>query len=414
MPSATRPRLLMLTSNAPRWAGDATTPFVLHLAADLTERGWSVDLLAPHAAGARREEHLDGLRIVRFRYNVTARAQTLAYGGGALINAQASVLAAAQIPLFVGAELLALRRELRRGGYDALQSHWVVPQGAAASAVAPRLGVPHLATVHGSDVLGLGSRPLAAVKRWALLRADAVSVNSGATEQAVRGLAPGARVHRIPMGITLPPEPDPEAREDRRAEWRRGDGPLIAYVGRLVGWKGVSDLLAALALLRTRLPDATCVVAGAGQEADRLRREAAERGIADAVRFVGWVDPGDVPTVFDAADVIVCPSRREANGTTEGQGLAVLEGLASGVPVVATRVGGIPDSVRDGQDGLLVPDHDPAALAGAIERLHADKALATTLGASGRERARDFSRDASAAKFDALLRELVSRRATGR
>lgn len=406
------PRLLMLTSNAPRWPGDSTTPFVLNLAADLQELGWRVDVLAPHAAGAKREEVLGGLRITRFRYNIPARAQTLAYGGGALINARASRWAAAQIPLFVGGEWAALHRSLRAGRYDALQSHWVLPQGAVASWAAPRAGVPHLATIHGSDVLGLDSRLMSAFKRRALTAANAVSVNSSATERAVRKLAPTqAAVHRIPMGITIPAQVSEEERAGKRSQWRRGNGPLIAYVGRLVGWKGVDDLVAAIDLLQQQLPDVTCVIAGTGQEKARLREDVAARSLRESVRFLGWVHPSDVPGVFAAADVIVCPSRLEADGTTEGQGLAVLEGMASGVPVVATRVGGIPDSLRDGTDGLLVPDQSPQELADAITRLHQDPAWGARLGASAQARAREFSRPASAAHFDAVLRDLVSRRA---
>jgi glycosyltransferase involved in cell wall biosynthesis len=397
----------MVTSNAPRWPADSTTPFILHLAQDLDRYGWDVELLAPHAAGAKQHEVLDGIVIRRFRYLRPTRYQRLAYGGGALFNARASIGTAAQIPLFVGAQIAAVARQLRSNEYDVVQSHWVVPQGLTTSLVAHRYGVPHLATIHGSDVLGLHWADR--LKKRALESADAVSVNSEATQSAVEAIAPGQpNVVRIPMGISLP-SVDERQVETINTTHRDGTGPLLVFVGRLVGWKGVSDLLQAVQELAQTYPKVRCLVAGSGPQSDALQAEAAQRGLEERVRFLGWVQPAEVPALYAAADVIVCPSRVETDGTTEGQGLAILEGMASGKPVVATRVGGIPDSIRDGIDGLLVPERDPSAIAHAVSRLLSDPDVARELGASAAQRAQTlFSRDTSARRFDELLSTLIN------
>ena len=400
------PALLMLTSNLPRWTGDSTTPFVLHLAQDLLELGWSVEVLAPHAAGAAVTEDLGGVRVHRFRYARDPERQLVGYGGGALMNIRRSRRAALQVPVLVAAELVAAARLLRRGRFDVVQSHWLLPQGAVAGIATLGTGVPHVATVHGSDVLGLDSPPLRSVKRGVLARTQAVTVNSSATEAAVRRLAaPGLAIHRVPMGISVASSlPSPPARTDRR--------PTVGYVGRLVGWKGVADLVTAVGLLRDRGHSRIrCVIAGVGPEEAALREQLRRLGLADAVELLGWVDHAEVPRLLATLDVAVYPSRIEADGTTEGQGLSVLEAMAAARPVVATRVGGIPDSISDGVEGLLVPERSPERLAAAISSLLDDPATASRIGAAARDRAvGTFSRAASARRFDTILTDVAEHR----
>lgn len=407
-----RPGLLMVTSNFPRWPGDTTTGFVARLAEDLAERGWRVEVLAPHAAGAATRERLGEVLVHRFRYLRPDRAQTLCYGGGALVNLAGSPAAAAQVPALVTAELLAVRRLLATGRFAVAHSHWLLPQGFV-TGVAARHRVPHLATVHGGDVFGLRGPALAWFLRRALLGADAVSVNSSATEAAVRALAPGlAEVHRIPMGVDPAAAADPRRVAELRQRYRRGAGPLIVFVGRIIEDKGVDDLVAAARLLLAGpQPDTTVALVGAGQHRDRLAAEIAASGLADRVHLPGWAQPAEVPSWLAAGDVVAAPSRVGPSGWTEAQGLSIAEALAAGRPVVATDVGGIADTVRDGVHGLLVPERDPAALAAAVQRLLADPALAARLAAAGQARvSAELSRQASADRFDQVLRGLLDRR----
>jgi len=402
--------LLLLTSNFPRWSGDDVTPFILHLAQDLQALDWRVDVLAPHAGGAARHEVLDGVPVRRFRYMLPDDRQRVAYGGGALMNVRRSRLVAAQVPLLVAAQFHAARRLLATEHFDVVQSHWVLPQGAVGSLVARPAGVPHLVTVHGSDVLGLSSTLLTGVKRRALLGAQAVTANSSATEHAVRRLVGDQRpVYRVPMGITVGALPSADLVARHRAASRRGEGPLLVFVGRLVDWKGVDQLIDAVALLAKTLPDVTCAIAGTGPERASLQHLAEQRGVADRLHWLGWLEGVDVRALQAAADVIVVPSVVQADGTTEGQGLTLLEGMASGTPVVGSAVGGIPDSLTDNEHGLLVQPGRPDAIATAVRRLTADPALTARLTAAARHRAtEEFSRARSARRFDDVLQQLTS------
>jgi len=155
--------------------------------------------------------------------------------------------------------------------------------------------------------------------------------------------------------------------------------PTVGIVGRLVPIKAHEVFLRAAALLQARLPEVLFVVAGDGELWAQLHERAADLGVERNVRFLGWRH--DLATVYGDLDVVVCSSHNE------GTPVSLIEAGAAGRAVVATRVGGVPDVVEDGINGLLVPANDPGALAGAIERLLLDPELRARLGSAGRSRA---------------------------
>jgi len=405
--SQPRGRLLCLTSNFPRWAGDSTTPFVLHLAQDLQELGWRVDVLAPHAPGTADREILDGVQVERFRYLWPARLETVCYQGGALVNLRRNRGNLAKLPALVMAEWAATLRRLAARRYHALHSHWILPQGFTGALAALPLGVPHVLSTHGSDVFALRGRWLTRCKRFALRHADAVTVNSSVTAREVTAIAgPLPALQRIPLGVSVAPVARDDPRVQRlREHHRRGDGPLLVFVGRVVEEKGVADLLHAVRALLPELPQITALVVGEGQDRPALQQLSEQLGLAERVSFSGWVAPDQVGAYLAAGDVFVGPSRQE------GQGLSFIEAMVAGTPVVATRVGGIVDSVSDGETGLLVAERSPGAIADAVRRLVADRALAARLSRQGYALASTtFSRPASAAAFDRLFRQLPHNR----
>ena len=278
-------RILCVTSSLPRWAGDSSTPFVLHLAQDLQDLGWQVDVLAPHAEGAARTETLGGVSVERFRYLWPARMQTVCYGGGALANLRARPLDKLKVPALVAAEWAAVARRLSTHRYDLLHSHWILPQGFVGMLARRSTRIPHVVTVHGGDIFALRGKMLESLKRRVLRDADAVTVNSSHTEAAVREIAPQVGIlARIPMGVSVAPLDSRHAQRvpEIRARHRRGRGPLVIFVGRLVDEKGPADLLAALAQLSSTLPDATALIVGDGPERAALARSLAVQARAHA------------------------------------------------------------------------------------------------------------------------------------
>lgn len=399
--------ILVLTSNFPRWEGDSTTPFVLHLAQDLQDLGWRTDVLAPHAAGAATRENLGGVRVRRFRYLWPESQQTVCYGGGALVNLRKNRVNGLKLPLLVAAEWAALARLLASRRYAAVHAHWILPQGFVTGLV-PGRRTARLVTVHGGDIFGLQTGPLAPPKRFALRAGDAVTVNSRATGAAVRELAPKIDPVQIPIGVTER-DPDGQLVEKLRRHHRRGDGPLIVFVGRLVDEKGVGDLLEAVAELRHDLPDTTALIIGEGQDRRAFEAQAGALGVEDNVTFTGWVAPDEISSYLAAADVFVGPSRRAEDGWVEAQGLTFAEAMMAGVPVVATALGGIVDAIQDGETGFLVDERAPEQIARVIRTISAAPAEAQEIASRGQTIAREkFGRQQSAQRFSDLLDELIA------
>jgi glycosyltransferase involved in cell wall biosynthesis len=201
----------------------------------------------------------------------------------------------------------------------------------------------------------------------------------------------------------------PREREDLRRSLRLGDGPVLLFVGRLVAQKGVADLLQALAILSDDWPTGSVVIVGDGPERARLEARASELNIEGRVHFAGLVDPVRVPDFLAAADVFVAPSKTDRDGAAEGQGLAVIEAMLAGLPVVASRSGGLVDAVRPDETGLLVDENAPDQIAAAVARLLRDSHLARRLADQARAMALEsYSAIATAEAFSRLFAEVTA------
>ena len=196
----------------------------------------------------------------------------------------------------------------------------------------------------------------------------------------------GRRVRVVHLGTDptwFRPGVDVTAVRERFALPDRG-GRWLVTVARLQEHKGMDTVIRALPAILAGAPDVRYAVAGTGPDRERLEQLAQELGVGDRVRFLGGVGDQDLPAFYNLASVYVGASRRAGRLGVEGFGISLVEASACGLPVVAANSGGIPDAVRDGETGFLVPPEDPAALAGAISRLLADTELARRVGAAGR------------------------------
>jgi glycosyltransferase involved in cell wall biosynthesis len=202
----------------------------------------------------------------------------------------------------------------------------------------------------------------------------------------VRSVARNAHVICLPPPVAGAEAPPPMA----------GRPDLVLFLGRLDPAKGIVDLLEAVAGLRASVPEVRLVCAGDG---DRIgvARAADSLGIADAVKFTGWVGPSGKRALLEAAAVVALPSYRE------GLPLSLLEAMAAGVPVVASAVGGVPEALVDGVGGYLIAPGDKASLERHLRRLLLDRELGARLGSAARESARvRFAPERALARLDEI------------
>jgi glycosyltransferase involved in cell wall biosynthesis len=271
-------------------------------------------------------------------------------------------------------ERAAIRELIARERPDVVHTHGYRPDVVDAG-IARRMGVASVTTVHGFTGGGWRNRLYESLQRRAYRHFDAViAVSRPLREQLVAHGVPDRRVHlvRNAWGGGTPPLPRDEARAVLGLD---PDGWVIGWVGRLSREKGADLLVEAL----PRLDDAAVVASflGDGPLRHELREQAATRGAEERVRWHGTV--ADAGRLFPAFDVFVLSSR------TEGTPIALFEAMAADVPVVATRVGGVPDVVSEGE-ALLVPPDNPAALAAALATVRKDPRAARERAVRARRR----------------------------
>jgi len=244
-----------------------------------------------------------------------------------------------------------------------------------------------VASTHGHEV-GWSMLPVA---RSALRRigegSDVVTYISRYTRNRfASAFGPHTSLEHLPPGVDVERfRPDPAAREELRARYGLGERPVIACVSRLVPRKGQDMLIRALPSIRSRIDGAALVVVGGGPYLSTLRQLAERVGVAEHVIFTEGVAPAELPTHHAMADVFAMPCRTRGAGLdVEGLGIVYLEASASGVPVVAGRSGGAPESVQDGRTGIVVDGRSADQIADAVTRILADTALAAKMGAAGR------------------------------
>ena len=318
-------------------------------------------------------------------------------------------------PFAAGVEAFARAEGLR---YGLVHSHyWLAAE--AGDMLARGWGVPHVAMFHTlaeAKLLARASACEPGVRREAERRlaraADRVVAATGHERRLLGRLCgvPPERVRVIPPGVDrgrFRPRP---RRAARRALGLDPGARIVLAVGRLDPLKGLDVLIGALARMTQRERLQLIVVGGddrAGDEIARLRAAAASAGVSALVRFAGPVPHERLGPWYNAADVVAAPSFYESFG------LAAVEAMASGVPVVASRVGGLAATVADGRTGYLVPRRCPGAFAAKLDLLLADPALRGALGARGARAMERYGWAAAARGLRGLYAELLRERVRG-
>ncbi|GAB4581817.1 MAG: glycosyltransferase family 4 protein [Anaerolineales bacterium] len=205
------------------------------------------------------------------------------------------------------------------------------------------------------------SRPLIAITRAMGARLQALGMSAPAI------VRPGTNPARFFPSPSFPPS------------------PTLLTLSRLVPRKGIDTVLHTLPTLRKTFPTLNYLIGGKGPDRERLETLANDLGVAQAVKFLGFIPDEEVPALYRKATIFVMPSREDLQASSvEGFGIVFLEASACGLPVVASNSGGIAEAVREGETGLLVPPDDPSALAQALYHLLTDPGRCRRMGQAGR------------------------------
>lgn len=340
------------TTSFPRWEDDYHGTFVWEACRALAALGVRVLVVAPHAAGAKTREETQGVEIFRPRYLRPERWEILLNtpGGLPVVWEAGGAGRWTVLPLLLS-HALAIARIAR--GCDLIHANWTF-SAFAATLGAPVHRRPVVCTVQGSDIYRAARIPIANfLARRALHGArKVIALSASLAGGAVRLGADPDRITVIPNGV------------DAKRFYPNGipRESVLLFAGSLIERKGLRTLLAAMEQIHRRHPAHRLVLIGDGPERSELESQALDFGIGESVFFTGSLSPSEVARWMRRAELFILPSLEE------GQGVALLEALASGTPCIAGRAGGIPEVISP-ECGELVEPGNAQALANSISGL---------------------------------------------
>lgn len=408
-------KICTLTHTYPRFTNDINAPFVEQLMERIAAQGADISILTAYDPEWRRrpEDHAVDLRT--YRYIIPRSLHILGYSRtieGNVRFRKRVLFLSPLLFLFAFRAFLKLVREKRP---DVLHAHWILPNGFIAGLVSKATGIPLLIQLHGSDVFTAEKNPL--FRRMARFAAkQAVCIVSPSPNLASRLGALGIDTGKV---LIVPNAVESgfsrEIGDDAVAALRKrlgipSGGRVVLAMGRMVHVKGFPYLLDAFGKVAGEFPDVTLVLAGGGVLYDEMRRRADEPGLAGRVVMPGAVSRDEVPVYFRMAEVFVVPSIRHESGAVDGLPVVIPEAMAAGLPIIASEVGGIPVLVRDGCNGILVPERDPEALATALRRLLSDTETCRAYGGRARRIVECSVNYDSVAEYFALLYREIARK----
>ena len=381
-------KVLVLTSSFPKKENSHEGGFIFELIKKLHDRGFVPLVLTPHFSGGKKCEIFSGIQVSRFPYFYPYHYERLAYGSGILFNLKKYPSTFFSVIPFILAEFVGSLRMIAKNNVHLINTHWLIPQGLIGALMRFFFHIPHVATVHGSDLNILTRHKiLAPLAQFIIRNSDMITVNSTYMRRKMESLVSdcSSKIRIIPMGV------DPAKFHefifcDMKKKYKTSH--IILSVGRLIDWKGTIYLINAIPDVIRKYPDTMLLIAGSGPEHDTLIQRVQELGLKNSVAFLGVISNEELHSYYNSADVFVLPSINK-DGKTEAFGVVLLEAMASGCPVIGSNVGGIPDIIIDGETGFLVPEQDPGMLAERILQILSDENLREQFRQNGLTRVRE-------------------------
>ena len=374
-------KVLVIGSVYPRYDKDAEVPWLRTSIAHLKKAGLDVQVLAPAYKGLKSHT-IDGTPVNRFRY-APADWEILTHEEGAPSKmASRPWLQLLAIPYIISGFFKCIKI-CRQWKPDIIHAHWPFPHAYIALGAAKLFHIPLVLNFHGAELLLIRKKKwVKPLLKFAIGQAQSIFANSSFTAGKIKAIR-DVNVEWSPYGTTL------DERRETRDE-REGSGlaphPVngkfkVLFVGRHIERKGIRYLIEAAKYLPQDKFEIRII--GEGDLTGQLKQQAAQY---PHVLFTGKLPAAELAREYREANVFVLPAIVDHKGDTEGLGVVLIEAMESGLPVIASDVGGIPDVVVDNVSGLLVPEKSPVALADAIKRLAEDPQLTVQLLEGARNR----------------------------
>lgn len=394
-------KLLVIGTTFPRWKDDTIPNFVYELAKEHT-KNYEVHVICPHSYKSKSYEEMDEIKVHRFKYFVP-KYENLSKGISIANSIKENKLNIFLIPSYIFFGSIKILSLLFKYQFDIVHTHWLVPFAPVSSFLKKFFNYKLIITSHGGDTLGytkgLGKKVVTNLSKYSISKANHFTVVSSEIERVAidkYNIKPSSNMSIISMGIPY------DEFSLAKPSFSKKDFSAV-FIGRLSEVKGTRHLIEAITLLsKNKETLVKCKIIGDGIERKSLEKLCEKNCIEKLVSFRGSVPHSEVPKELNGTGVFVGPSITTEKGIKEGFGLVFIEAMAAGLPVIASRSGGIVDTVKDKVTGLLVEEKDYKKIAEYIIELRDNASLRDKLIKNGREIAKQYSWENIAKKYSKL------------
>lgn len=399
-------RLLVLISSCPFGkddSGDWAFKFISYL-----NYKFKISVLVPHSQNLKYREDYNNFKVYRFPYFSPRKFQRLAYGtGGIPYNIKSSHLAKIQVPIFLISQVICTIKIALSDNIEVINSHWLVPQGFVGALCKLFLKKSHVAILHSSEMTILKKIPMGKqITEFIVQNSDLIiSVSAHRANELLSFISPNLRnvikgkIRIIPMGVDLN-EFNKELDKDKlKVKYGINSKYVVLFIGRFVEVKGCKYLIHAFKILSNIIGDAQLIIIGYGALEYELRNLVEELGLGKYIRFEGKVNYNEVANYYMLSDIVAIPSIVDSSGFEEGLPVVLLEALAAGKPIIASRTKGFQEVIENEFNGLLVEPRNPKQLADATIRLISDPPLRDKISKNALKTGSNFSWEIIAEKY---------------
>jgi len=382
----------------------SNTQFVHVLNKELVSQGMKIKTITPHSKNLPTTEIIDEVTVRRFRY----LPERYEIGSSAISEISKSKAGFFKVSLIASIFCIFTFFECLKEKPDIFHGHWAFPGGYIAYLMSKIFGKQFVVTIHGGEINMLKKfKFLQKIVISSLNHSSIIITNSNFTKNEMIKL--GAHEEKITI-IKVPPnfvkvETNDENIKTFRKKFTEPQSQIVLFVGRLVELKGVEYLIRSLNEIKKI--DIHLIIAGNGPLKNDLEKLTSSLGLENKVTFFGQADKRELGLLHSISDVFVCPSIIDSEGSTEGLGLVIPEAMKSGIPVIASAVGGIIDTVKNEVNGLLVEEKNPKAIANAIERIISDEELMKKIIKNSKETVGEFSPNIIGKKYYKIFQKIL-------
>ena len=378
-------KVIHITSSYPRFLEDGTAPFIRSIVEEQLELGYEVFVLAPYDPDVNKQ-HQEQF-VTRFRYIRPDSLHIMGHAKALTAGVYLRPLAILLAPLYLLFGLYRLFRIASSEKPDILHAHWVLPNGPIAAIVSYMLGIPLTISLHGSDVfIANKSTLLKTIARLSLNQAKIITAPSNDLKKRAMDTGTKNPILVAPWGVNPKLFKYEQTHEDPSRYKELGSlQHTIISLGRMDYKKGFRYLVESMPAILERFPNTHFLIGGEGPIREELRQCAEDLNVSEYLELPGKIPWDDVPEFLGKGDIFVLPSVQDEHGNVDGLPTVMFEAMSTGLPVVASDIGGIGLVINDYDNGIKVPPGDIQALQKAIEYLLENSEEAVQIGRRARE-----------------------------